>query len=79
MCAISKPGHKTFLHDPLYSFPLSASWKSMPRVALEATWEVAELLLACVNKGQAQSTPPPPLPLTELYVSKKLTSIMLSH
>lgn len=51
----------------------------MPRVALEATWEVAELLLACVNKGQAQSTPPPPLPLTELYVSKKLTSIMLSH
>ena len=41
--------------------------------------KVVELLLAWINTGEVQSTPPPPLSLTELYMSKKLTSIMLSH
>lgn len=34
---------------------------------------------AWINTGEVQSTPPPPLSLTELYMSKKLTPIMLSY
>ena len=74
--------HKNFLHDPLHAFPPSASWKYMPRVTLEATRKIVEpqgRLLAWINNGEAQSTPTPPLSLTELYVRKKLIPIMLSH
>lgn len=67
--------HKNFLHDPLHSFPSSASWRSMPRVPLEAIWKVLEPLLTWINNSGVQSTPTPLLPLIELYLSKKLTSM----